>query len=88
MGTELRSRPRRNVNSAAWIDSGNEARLQRCTLVDISDRGARLAVDDIEDVPGHFSLLLSRFGRPRHQCTVVWKIDDQVGVEFIASALE
>ena len=84
MSFDMRLRPRRNVHTAAWIGFDGETRLQRCTLVDISEDGARLAIEEAEDLPDQFNLVLSRFGRPSHQCSVVWKVTDQVGVKFIA----
>jgi hypothetical protein len=85
MSNDKRRRPRKHLDLPAWIDVGNDARLQRCTLVDMSDSGARLAVDDIESLPDKFLLALSRSGQPRQSCTVVWRRHDEIGIEFIAS---
>ena len=85
MSNDKRRRPRKHLDLPAWIDVGNDARLQRCTLVDMSDSGARLAVDDIESLPDKFLLALSRSGQPRQSCNVVWRRHDEIGIEFIAS---
>jgi hypothetical protein len=85
MSTDKRQRPRKLLNLPAWIDVGNDGRPQRCTLIDMSDTGARLAVDDIECLPDKFHLALSRYGRPRQSCNIVWRRHDEVGIEFIAS---
>jgi len=85
MSNDKRQRPRKQLNLAAWIDVGNDARLQRCTVVDVSESGARLAVEDIECLPDKFNLTLSRLGQPRQSCNIVWRRHDEVGIEFIAS---
>jgi PilZ domain len=75
---------RQAVNSPAWMEIGVDARLRKCRLVDISAKGARLFVENIDDTPDSFNLLLSRFGRPQYRCNVVWKHGNEVGVEFLA----
>jgi hypothetical protein len=84
MSNNKRRTSRRPVNAPAWMEIGNDARLRRCRLVDISENGARLIVENIENTPDSFNLLLSRFGRPNYRCSVVWKRDNEVGVEFLA----
>jgi len=60
--------------------------VQQCTVIDISSGGARLELEDIRAIPDTFSLLLSKFGQQRYQCSVVWKAAAEVGVEFIKPA--
>lgn len=67
-GAELRHK----LNAPAWISVGVGASVQQCTVVEISS-GARLELAHIRAIPDTFSLLLSKFGRPRYQCNVVWK---------------
>jgi hypothetical protein len=85
MSNNKRRTSRRTVNAPAWMEIGSDARLRRCRLVDISENGARLIVENIENTPDSFNLLLSRFGRPNYHCSVVWKRDNEVGVEFLSS---
>ena len=51
-------------------------------VADISDCGARLAVENSETVPNTFVLLLSASGKPKRKCRVVWREGVQIGVEF------
>jgi hypothetical protein len=67
------------------MEIDGDGRLRRCRLVDISANGARLVVENVDNTPDSFNLLLSRFGRPQYRCNVVWKRGDEVGVEFLAS---
>ena len=79
MSTNNRRTSRQTVNSPAWLEIGNDARLRRCKLIDISANGARLIVEDVENTPDNFNLLLSRFGSPSYRCNVVWKQGDEMG---------
>ena len=83
----MRRTAREVVNARAWIEIGAEAQLHRCRLVDISQNGARLIVEDGEITPDSFDLLLAKFGQPRHRCSVVWKHGNEIGVEFVAPAI-
>jgi hypothetical protein len=55
-----------------------------CTLLDISDSGARLALPASTEVPDEFVLLLSANGKARRRCRVAWRGNrDQIGVQFV-----
>jgi hypothetical protein len=57
-----------------------------CTMIDVSQNGARLSVEgcikglDLKD----FFLLLSTTGRVFRRCRMVRVAGDQIGVEFLA----
>jgi hypothetical protein len=85
MSSNNRRTSRQAVNSPAWLEIAGDTRLRRCELIDISANGARLIVEDAENTPDNFNLLLSRFGSPCYRCNVVWKQGDEMGVEFFAS---
>jgi len=53
-----------------------------CTLVDISDVGARLIVDDVTEVPERFRIVMTEQGVPRRDCRLVWRGRNDVGVTF------
>jgi hypothetical protein len=78
-----RRRVRRvTVNIPAWIEVGDSTLLERCTLVDLTDEGAKLVVGDISHLTDHFCLYLTRRGHLSQRCRIVWRRDHQVGVEF------
>jgi hypothetical protein len=78
-----RRRVRRvTVNIPAWIEVGDSTLLERCTLVDLTDAGAKLVVRDISHLTDHFCLYLTRRGHLSQRCRIVWARDHQVGVEF------
>jgi hypothetical protein len=65
----------------AWLvlESGERC---ACSVSDISDRGARIDVHDVDAVPDSFLLLLAENGAARRQCRVIWRTPRQVGVKF------
>jgi hypothetical protein len=78
----LRQHVRRTVFLPAKFDAGDGMALRDCTVVDISDGGARLTVADPITVPNEFILFLSPRGFPLRRCRVVWRTANQMGVEF------
>ena len=74
--------PRVKLNVPAWIEVGNSALLERCTLIDLSEKGARLVIGDISHLTDHFCLYLTRVGHVPQRCRILWRRDHQVGVEF------
>ncbi len=53
-----------------------------CSILDVSDTGARLEPAKPDSVPDYFGLLLSENGLPRRECRVVWREGPQIGVIF------
>jgi hypothetical protein len=56
-----------------------------CTIIDISDTGAKLEVEGLVDVlrAREFFLLLSSTGLAYRRCSLVWIDGAQVGVHFM-----
>ena len=74
---------RRPMRYTAWI-AIKPGTFHGCVVSDISDGGARIDLDTSEDIPDRFPLFLSRNGRARRVCTVVWRKPQQLGVVFTA----
>ena len=55
-----------------------------CTVVDISSSGARLVVENANEVPDRFTIVMTEQGVPRRQCRLVWRGEHEVGVAFEA----
>ena len=83
MRVEKSQRSRRHFNYPARIDVGDGSPVRSCAVVDVSQTGARLAVEEAETLPQEFALLLSSDGGTRRWCYVVWRSDLQIGVEFL-----
>jgi hypothetical protein len=82
-GTKTRA-TRRRLDKTAWIAAERDFALRPCTIVDISDDGARLRLEDVERLPRHFQLLLSRATREGKSCELRWRRGNAAGVKFIA----
>lgn len=78
---ERRASARRVVDSPGSIVPNAGEMPQDCVVADISDGGARLVAQT--NVPDDFVLIINDGSDVRHTCRVVWRLDDEVGVEFV-----
>ena len=80
--SELRKSRRRQFHyNAAIVIEGVQQR-HPCAIVDISDSGARLQLEDECELPEHFVLLLTESGEARRHCRIVWRDGLFMGVQF------
>jgi hypothetical protein len=79
---ELRKKPRRQFHYTAKIFTDKDSPPIACTISDISQNGARIALERAEKVPDNFLLLLTANGGARRQCRVIWRDGTNVGVQF------
>jgi hypothetical protein len=80
--SELRKKPRRAFHYNARILTGGKSPAIACSIADISELGARLALESESELPDEFVLLLTPKGTPRRACRVVWRDGLALGVEF------
>jgi hypothetical protein len=83
MQFERRRQSRRPIDIAAKLFTAVDAPVWDCIVMDISDRGAKLAVESGGDIPENFTLLLSVEGGASRCCLVVWRAGRQIGVKFV-----
>jgi hypothetical protein len=55
---------------------------RQCTVIDISEGGARLRVEDPQFVKPQFQLKFDRTS-PGRACKVAWKKGDVIGIKFV-----
>jgi hypothetical protein len=79
---ELRKKPRRQFNYNARIHVDKDTPLIVCSISDISEGGARIALEREETLPDTFMLLLTPSGDARRQCRVIWREGLVLGVKF------
>jgi hypothetical protein len=79
---ELRKKPRRQFHYNARIHVGEDTPLISCSISDISESGARIALEGEETLPDTFVLLLTPNGGARRHCRVIWRDGLLVGVQF------
>ncbi len=85
MWQERRRTQRQVVNSAARIQSHVGSPVHACLVTDASDGGIRLFADGI-DLPDEFILVFDGTGQAGRKCRVVWRLDDEIGAEFIETS--
>jgi len=59
--------------------------VHACLVTDASDGGIRLFADGI-NLPDEFILVFDGTGEARRKCRVVWRLDDEIGAEFIETS--
>jgi len=82
MRVENRKLRRIPLQLPVTIDDGQGGPLHNCTMIDVSDKGARLNIDTPEIIPDEFVVWMSPRGYPRRHCRVVWRTDNAIGVTF------
>jgi len=54
-----------------------------CRISDISESGAKLEGRLKIELPQLLELLLTENGNVRRSCTVVWQVENELGVQFL-----
>jgi hypothetical protein len=80
---ELRRSMREPVQFPAWIDIGDGSQPHDCTVLDVSDGGARILLLSPAELPKEFWLVLTKDRTRRRHCRVVWRANTQAGVEYL-----
>ena len=84
----IRRESQEQVGHRGWLDTGDGGPLLNCTLVNIDQSGAKLSIDEAEQIPETFSLWLTRYGYPRVSCRTVWRSSNMLGVTFAKAVNE
>jgi PilZ domain len=80
---ELRKAKRIPRRQAAWVVLDGGCAHVPCVLWDISEAGARIAAAHAGALPDVFGLFLTKDGKSRRFCHVVWRRGGQLGVRFV-----
>jgi len=81
---QRRKTARRPVNlTAAILAEDGRAMICECTMADVSEDGTKLIVEQPATIPESFVLVLSRGARILRKCTVRWRSDTAIGVQFV-----
>ena len=78
--SDHRQRQRRPIGHVAHLATGLGPPL-KCSMIDISETGARIAVDDPKMSPQEFLLLINK--DLARWCQVVWRSEHELGLTFI-----
>jgi hypothetical protein len=80
---EQRQSMRHSTRCPAWIEFDDHTPPQKCTVVDISEGGARIEVDSPDDLPKEFFLILIDDAACVRRCNIAWREDRQIGVRYL-----
>jgi hypothetical protein len=83
MSKERRAAQRRGMTWQAIMIDAAGAPIAKCTIVDVSSNGAKLALKQPMTPPDSFVLVLSKNGGVRRRCEVTWRSDESIGVRFV-----
>jgi hypothetical protein len=85
MTINRRGKRRRAISRGALVFSDDGKAIAGCQLRDVSDTGAKLALDasQLAKVPAEFFLVLAKQAKVHRRCRVVWRSADEVGVRFL-----
>jgi hypothetical protein len=86
--TEKRKFPRKPLWYPAKIDLGDGSAIRDCQLRDVSETGARIKIEKLNDLPDEFVLVLANMGNPHRRCHVVWQTATEAGVQFLGGNTE
>jgi PilZ domain len=81
MLVERRSIGRTKILKSALLFFDAQSGVFSCGVHDITNRGARIRLQDLNDLPLNFELTFDNFCTNR-RCRVVWRQGDFVGVAF------
>ena len=57
--------------------------LAKCLMVDVGAGGAQLRLQSDTELPDQFIMVLSRDGTLTRHCSVAWRSDNAIGVQFL-----
>ena len=80
---ERRKSLREHVQFPAWIDVGDGSRLRSCTVLDVSEEGARIMMSFPAELPKEFWLVLTYDRTKRRHCRRAWRSATQIGVQYL-----
>ena len=83
IAAERRRKKRYSVNLVARVVQTDGAERGLCVVTDISETGARIKTNEALNLPDKFVLVLSSGRQLRRHCTVDWRNELELGVEFV-----
>lgn len=75
---------RRSIQQAGWITLDGGFAARPCNVLDLSNTGAKLVVDDASVIPKQMRLAFTRDARAARLCEVVWRRGKTFGVRFVS----
>ena len=83
LGRKVIRSVRKSVQQPGWLVFEGSFAARACTVLDMSDSGARILANDSGAVPAKISLSFSRDVTRGRPCEVVWQRGRTIGVKFV-----
>ena len=80
---ELRKHKRYTVRYPAWIIVEPSQPPRRCMMLNVSQGGAKIEIDEQLEPPEKFTLLLTEARNLTRWCRVVWRNGPNIGIQFL-----
>lgn len=77
-----READRTKMLRAGKIIYNNKMSVSDCSIRDLSNTGCRVGLESLVGIPDHFTLHIQN-GSSRHECEVVWRKSNMMGLRFI-----
>ena len=81
LASERRSAERKVVHIGANAILANSEATLECTILDVSETGAKLELNNVDIIPAHLKLYIPEIDQ-FFECDVVWRVENQMGVQF------
>ncbi len=81
-GREQRKATRRKLTTSGFVRPDGGFAIRTCTVIDLSDTGVQITIDEPRSLPSTFVFLTSRAAKGR-RANVKWRRGSQIGAEFI-----
>lgn len=82
-GKDRRKNRRRVSRSSAWVRLEGGFAVRPCNVLNSSDSGVCIQLDDADALTSEFTLMMSRTGSSSRRARVKWRRGAQVGAEFV-----
>lgn len=83
MFAKKKREPRKSVQQQAWIILEGGFAARACTVLDISEAGAKISTADPSAVHTRLKLVFARNATRGRACEVVWRRGQTMGLKFV-----
>ncbi len=83
-GNGKKREARKSLRQDGWLTLEGGFAARPCVVVDLSESGARLIVEDAQPLAKTLRLAFSRDARRGRDCAVVWRRGRSIGIKFVA----
>jgi len=83
MSERRRKAPRKKIGARAWIRPEGGFAVRPCNVIDLSDTGVQIMIEEAASVPSNFTFLTSRNDGLGRRARIKWRRESKIGAEFL-----